>query len=161
MGWGMAGDIGGGWSQWIALGVTIVGGIFGAARLLTSVDTKIADVKTAQAERNLEVDERRAERLAEVDARLITLERECVELITQAERRYGETAAAVRQKIVDHELWSERNHVNKETFFHAISGIQSDVKSLSSRMDEGFNRIYAKLDRAAEWRSHLHKGEPE
>lgn len=147
----MASDVGG-WGQWVTLGVTVVGGVFGAARLLASVDTKIANIKTEQAVRNSEVDERRAARLAEVDDRLITLQRECVELIAQAERRYGETAAAVRQKIVDHELWARDHLVNKDTFTQSINNIQT-------RMDDGFNRLHDKLDRAAAWNRHIYKGE--
>lgn len=151
----MAGDVGVNWSiaiPLVGLGITVASGIWRMSALTASFDTKIADIRTAQAERRLEVDQRHAVRRTEVDGHLARLERECVELIVQAERRYGETAAAVRQKIVDHELWTRDHLVNKEIFNSSMSSIENDFKQLNARLDLWFDRMESKIDRAVQTR---------
>lgn len=120
----------------VSLVGAIVVGTWRLSWVVASFDTKVANIKTAQAERR-----------SEIDDKIMALERDSMELVAQAERRYGETAAAIRQKIVDHELWAERNHVNKDVFSQSVVGLTDRLDAINTRLDVWFDRMEQKLDR--------------
>lgn len=111
----------------IALGVTIVGGIWKFGREL------------AAAEKRIDKDAEDREKML-------------IGLIDRAESRFGETVSAVKEHASQIRLDLTRDYVTKSEF-------SDDINSLKSDMKDEFRRIHDKLDRAAEWRAHLSRGE--
>lgn len=145
----MAGDIGNmaiPISGAIALLVTIVGGAWKFANDLRSESEKIVKFLTDAEKR--------------IDDRSATQRRELVDLIDQAERRFGETVAAAKEHSSKIQLDLIRDYVTKREFESVFISIRTDIRDLTDRIDDGFIRMNDKLDRAAEWRSHVYKGEP-
>lgn len=59
---------------------------------------------------------------------------------------FGDTIAALRQKIADVELASEKNFIRREGFYVVRDQIVTDMKAIREQVDARFLRIEEKLD---------------
>lgn len=62
-------------------------------------------------------------------------------------RSIGETVAALRQKVVDMELWGRDNFVRRQEFQTAIDGFARSIESLRVEINAGYQRLTDKMDR--------------
>ena len=60
---------------------------------------------------------------------------------------FGETVAAIRQKMTDMELWNRDTFVTKSTFDVVMQQLRSDAERLEDKIDNRFDRLEAKLER--------------
>jgi hypothetical protein len=61
-------------------------------------------------------------------------------------RNFGETIAAIRQKVADVELYGANNYVRRDSFYKVQETISQDIKSLGAQMEARFVRLEAKID---------------
>jgi septal ring factor EnvC (AmiA/AmiB activator) len=61
-------------------------------------------------------------------------------------RNYGETAAAIRQKISDVELWNRDTFVRRDEFKTSLDQVNRNIESLRTNLDEKIDRLDTKLD---------------
>lgn len=108
--------------------LAIVGAAWALGRSKTATDDKIAEKDRA------------------LTTELIGLERRVENNIDQATRQFGETAAALRQKITETELWNRDNFVNKKTFDTVIGEIKRAWEQFEARLDVRLDRFEDKLD---------------
>lgn len=80
-----------------------------------------------------------AERLDAIDAKF-SID------IKAAERNFGETVTAIRQKVSEVELWGRDNYVTKSTFNLVISEIKDSWLRLEEKIDRRFDKVDNKLD---------------
>lgn len=80
-----------------------------------------------------------ATRLNEIDAKFSVD-------IKSAERNFGETVSAIRQKVSDVELWGRDNYVTKNTFNMVISEIKDSWLRLEEKIDRRFDKLDNKID---------------
>lgn len=118
----------------IALGITIVGGIWKFGRELAEAESRINAAITAQ-------------------------RREVGDLIDQAENRFAETVRSTKEHTNRVELWATRDLATKKEVSEGFSLVRDDISSMVDDMKDGFKVVHYKLDRASEWRSHLSRGE--
>lgn len=78
----------------------------------------------------------------QVDKGRIALDEE----IEALRREFGETAAAMRQKITEVELWSRDHLVGKNSFGIVTDRISDELKNFAERMDRRLERMEAKID---------------
>lgn len=82
-----------------------------------------------------------------IDEARLELERKINDETDVAVHDFGETVAAIRQKMTDMELWNRDTFVTKSTFNVIMQQIRSDTERLEDKIDSRFDRIEAKLDR--------------
>lgn len=63
-------------------------------------------------------------------------------------RNFGETVAAIRQKITDVELFMRDNYVHQKSFNHGLDQLSESVKNLGSTIDSRLIRMESKIDDA-------------
>ena len=75
------------------------------------------------------------------------IERKIDEETDKTVHDFGETVAAIRQKMTDMELWNRDTFVTKTTFDLVMQQLRSDAERLADKIDSRFDRIEAKLER--------------
>jgi hypothetical protein len=61
-------------------------------------------------------------------------------------RNFGETAAALRQKVSDVEIWGRDNYVRRDDFLVATGEIKAGIALLGERLENRFERMESKID---------------
>ena len=109
--------------------IAVVGAAWALGRSKSATDDKIAEKDKA------------------LTTELIGLERRVESGIERATREFGETAAALRQKITETELWNRDNFVNKQTFNTVIGEIRRAWEQFEARLDVRLDRLEGKIDK--------------
>lgn len=63
-----------------------------------------------------------------------------------SERAFGETINAIRQKIVDGELWNRDHFVRRDSFLLVSQKFEESLSSMVERMERRLDRVEEKLD---------------
>jgi Tfp pilus assembly protein PilX len=131
-----AGGDGGAWAIFVALAAMVVnlivaigGGIWALAHSRNSTDEKIATKEKA------------------VGVDLADLERRMRDEISDSSRTFGETVAAIRQKVTETELWNRDNFVSKTTFQNVVSDMKRSWERFEDKLNTQLEQINKKLDR--------------
>ena len=61
--------------------------------------------------------------------------------------QFGNSLAAIREKVVQTELWNRDNFIRRADFATVIENINKSIDALSIRMDVGLAKIEAKIDK--------------
>ncbi len=61
-------------------------------------------------------------------------------------REFGETIAAIRQKVADIELFAANHYVRRDGFTQVQAQLTSDIQHLGDKIEERFIRLEAKID---------------
>ncbi len=69
--------------------------------------------------------------------------------INRVRRETGETAAAIRAKIVEVELWGRDNFVKRDLFSAAMERMETNVTNMGDRIEARLLRMEGKLDKSA------------
>jgi hypothetical protein len=84
----------------------------------------------------------------DMDAQIDNLQRDVVKLTGSAGERadtirheFGETVAAIRQKVHDVETWNRDNFVRKESFELVIRRIENSLEKLGDRFEEKMDAL--------------------
>jgi hypothetical protein len=72
--------------------------------------------------------------------------KEIDERIDQQSRQFGETAAALRTKISEVEIYIRDHYVKKETFGPLMAEIKTDIKSFGEKIEGRLERMEGKID---------------
>lgn len=59
---------------------------------------------------------------------------------------FGETIAAIRQKVSDVELFGAQNYVRRDGFYKVQEQLTADIRTLGDKMDARFQRLEVKID---------------
>lgn len=65
---------------------------------------------------------------------------------TQHSREFGETVAAIRQKVADVELYTANNYVRRDGFYKVQEQMTTDIRALGDKIEARFVRLETKLD---------------
>lgn len=109
---------------WVALGafaLNLVGTLVGLIWKLSRVEVSLR--QTIQAERK------------EIDKDL-----------EKQSREFGETAAALRQKVTEVELYMRDNFVRRDGFYKVRDELSQDIKHLGEQLHARLERMEAKID---------------
>lgn len=91
-----------------------------------------------------------AERLIDMEASLrkaISDSKLDIELRQDDMRReFGETVAAVRQKLHDVELYASSNYIRSDSFYLVKSELSAEIKALGEKLDSRIEKFEVKLD---------------
>ena len=116
----------------LSLIANVVGGTWilrgSNARLMESFDQKL--------------DARRKELVREI----AEIERRSAIGLDETNRRSGELISAIREKVVQVELWVRDNCVSKDTFNLVIGEIKESWRRFEDKMDARFDKIESKLE---------------
>jgi hypothetical protein len=75
------------------------------------------------------------------------LERREIDIkIDSLAHNFGESVAAIRQKVTEVELWNRDNLVSKSTFQQVISDFRIALQRFEDKLDTRLGRIESKLD---------------
>lgn len=77
---------------------------------------------------------------------MLQLERTLRESVELLGRRFGETIGALREKVVQTELWNRDNFIDKITF----NTVVRDIKDSGSRLEEKIDKRFDVADRKLE-----------
>ena len=127
------------------LGLSIGGGTL----LLSFV---VAVVKTTRAVSKAET-EIRSDMGAEVDnlqRDISRLEREAMARGDTYRQEFGETAAALRTKIHEVEVFSRDHFISKDTFSATVGRIEKMFESFGDRLERRFDKIDERFDKLAD-----------
>lgn len=61
-------------------------------------------------------------------------------------QEFGETVAAIRQKVADVELYAANNYVRRDGFYKVQEQMTSDIRALGDKIEARFVRLETKLD---------------
>lgn len=61
-------------------------------------------------------------------------------------REFGETVAAMRQKIADVELYAANNYVRRDGFYKVQELLESSIRSLGDKIEKRLERMEEKID---------------
>lgn len=61
-------------------------------------------------------------------------------------RQFGETVAALRQKIHELELWVRDTFVRRDGYYKVQEAVEASIKALGDKMDIRLERMEAKID---------------
>lgn len=64
----------------------------------------------------------------------------------QHSREFGETIAALRQKVADVELYAANNYVRRDGFYKVQEQLTADIKALGLEIKGRLERMEAKID---------------
>lgn len=78
---------------------------------------------------------------------MLQLERSMREKLDVESRQFGETVAALREKVVQTELWNRDNFIDRETFNMVISDIKDANKRVEDKIDRRFDSLERKLEK--------------
>lgn len=60
--------------------------------------------------------------------------------------RFGETAQAIRQKITEVELFMRDNYIKRDSFYHGLTELATNIKALNDSLDGRLIRMENKID---------------
>ena len=60
-------------------------------------------------------------------------------------RMYGESLAALRQKISEVEIWGRDNFARRDSVENALAQIQARQQAMDEKMTDQFNRLHDKI----------------
>lgn len=83
---------------------------------------------------------------AERDKKVAEAAEDLHEEMDRRERMIGETMTAVRQKINEVELATERNFVRRVEFSDSVAMLRGELQNLAARMDRKLDAIDEKID---------------
>lgn len=66
----------------------------------------------------------------------------------KATHDFGETIAALKEKIVQVELWTRDHLVRRDSFTTVIDSLGKQIESLTHRLEQRLSRMEDKIDRA-------------
>lgn len=88
----------------------------------------------------------------DMDAQIDNLQRDIVKLQSAGMERadtlrheFGETGAAIRQKIHDVETWNRDTFVRKESFELVVNRIEKSMEKLGDRFEEKLDRLVERI----------------
>ena len=61
-------------------------------------------------------------------------------------RSFGESLAAIREKIREVELFCRDTFLRRDSFYEVTKGVTADLKALSDRIETRLERMEAKID---------------
>lgn len=64
----------------------------------------------------------------------------------QHSREFGETVAAIRQKVADVELYGANNYVRREGFYKVQEALTADIKAMGDKIELRLSRMETKID---------------
>jgi hypothetical protein len=99
------------------IGIAIAGATWGIAKIRETVRTEIAAHKE-------KIDQ-------EIDA---------------VGRSFGETTAAIRQKVHEVELYAANNYVRREGFYKVQETLTADIKAMGDELKKRLERMELKID---------------
>lgn len=76
---------------------------------------------------------------------IIKLGNACIERSDSIRHEFGETAAAIRQKLHDVETWNRDNFVRKESFELVIGRIEKSLEKLGDRFEEKLDKLVERI----------------
>jgi tetrahydromethanopterin S-methyltransferase subunit G len=82
----------------------------------------------------------------DIDGRLDEIDEKIDDKINRQAREFGETVAAIRQKMQDVEIWGRDNYVKKDSFALVTDRISREVKDFGDRIDKRLERMEEKID---------------
>jgi hypothetical protein len=62
-------------------------------------------------------------------------------------RHFAETAAAIRQKVHEVELWTANTFLRRDSFYKAQEDLKAEMKALGDKIDARLERMEEKIDR--------------
>lgn len=83
-----------------------------------------------------------------MQAMVAKAQRETEDKIDVTIRQFGETATAIRQKITEVELFMRDNYIKRDSFYHGVNELATNVKSLGESLDGRLIRMENKIDAA-------------
>jgi hypothetical protein len=89
----------------------------------------------------------RGKLIEKIDEAKLELDRRINAETDTAFKQFGETVAALRQKMNEMELWNRDNFVSKGTFTAVMGEIKENQRRLEEKIDRRFDKIDEKLDR--------------
>lgn len=81
-----------------------------------------------------------------LDESLGEVRKECDDKVEIAERRFGETVAAMQNKIHEFETWTRDTFVRRGSFAEAVGRLESTIGERDQRFEKRFDRFEEKLD---------------
>lgn len=61
-------------------------------------------------------------------------------------RRFGDSLAAIRQKVSEVELWARDEFVRRDDFYRILDGINKSITALGEKIDARVDRLESKLE---------------
>lgn len=83
---------------------------------------------------------------AATNAEFANVRRETFDMIVGLRREFGETAAAIRQKVNEVELFCRDTFLRQESFYKANDETRIEIRALGDKMDIGFVRLNERID---------------
>ena len=108
--------------------VLLVGGTWALSRHARSIENAIFK---SRAETDGEIDKLRMELRTEHDDFL---------------RRFGDSLAAIRQKLTDVELWARDEFVRRDDFYRILDGINKSITALGDKIDARIDKLEGKIE---------------
>lgn len=121
-----------------------LGAIFAGCALLFSIATSVLGVLQRLSMTQMKLE------LAAIELKLgqaITRSKEEIdERVDRQGRDFGETAAAIRQKITDVEMWTRDTFVRRDSFYKVSDEFKADVVAMGDKIEKRLERMEAKID---------------
>lgn len=80
---------------------------------------------------------------------ITALARELDDRIDSHRREFGETAAALRAKITEVEIWARDNFVRRDSFYKVTGDLSTDIKDMGASITTRLDRMEGKIDEKA------------
>lgn len=61
-------------------------------------------------------------------------------------RRFGDSLAAIRQKMTDVELWARDEFVRRDDFYRILDGINKSIAALGDKIDARIDKLEGKIE---------------
>lgn len=61
-------------------------------------------------------------------------------------RRFGDSLAAIRQKVSEVELWARDEFVRRDDFYRILDGINKSIAALGEKIDARTDRLETKIE---------------
>lgn len=117
----------------VTVGTTVWGVAWKLSGIKFDLEKQIADTANQLREERIEqVEATRKDRTREIEA---------------SAREVGEGMAALRQKVVDMELWNRDNFVRRPDFQNVVDSFTRAIEGMRADMNAGYLRLDSKLDR--------------
>ncbi len=69
----------------------------------------------------------------------------CIERSESIRHEFGETSAAIRQKVHDVETWNRDTFVRKESFELVVGRIEKSIERLGDRFEEKLDKLVERI----------------